>query len=268
VKWLALLCFTTLQAQNVRIEVFGLFRPAELIVAPAEDSVLRVEARGFETTLEGNVPFKLTPDLAPAVVTPVKGALRLSVPGKITRRFEGRLEIRRGARSLEAIVTMPLETAVVSVVAAESVPGASIEALKAQAVAARSYYTAGARHTGAFEFCDTTHCQFLRHPPAPGELAARATTETGGLVLTYDGETLPALYSARCGGQTQQLQDRAYLYRAIACRRCSGKTRAGHGIGLCQEGAASLAREGFSFRQILEWYYPGTKVISPSIFTR
>lgn len=35
---------------------------------------------------------------------------------------------------------------------------------------------------------------------------------------------------------------------------------AGHGVGLCQAGAEEMAREGKTYRQILEFYYPGTKL--------
>jgi stage II sporulation protein D len=34
----------------------------------------------------------------------------------------------------------------------------------------------------------------------------------------------------------------------------------GHGIGLCQRGGADIARQGASFREILEHYYPNTEV--------
>ena len=36
----------------------------------------------------------------------------------------------------------------------------------------------------------------------------------------------------------------------------------GHGVGLCQWGAAELARRGFSAREILAFYYPHTDVVS------
>ncbi len=35
---------------------------------------------------------------------------------------------------------------------------------------------------------------------------------------------------------------------------------AGHGVGLCQAGAEQMAKEGMNFRQILEFYYPGTTI--------
>jgi stage II sporulation protein D len=35
----------------------------------------------------------------------------------------------------------------------------------------------------------------------------------------------------------------------------------GHGVGLCQYGAEELARRGRTWRQILDWYYPGVEVV-------
>ncbi len=40
----------------------------------------------------------------------------------------------------------------------------------------------------------------------------------------------------------------------------------GHGVGLCQHGALGMARRGFTFRQILEHYYPGTGLESPAAY--
>lgn len=34
----------------------------------------------------------------------------------------------------------------------------------------------------------------------------------------------------------------------------------GHGVGLCQIGAARMALEGYGYRAILEFYYPGSKI--------
>ena len=36
----------------------------------------------------------------------------------------------------------------------------------------------------------------------------------------------------------------------------------GHGVGLCQIGAAVMAENGYDYRQILEHYYPGSKIRS------
>jgi stage II sporulation protein D len=238
------------------------------------------------------------------------GRFVLSVPGKIRREFLGTLEVRAQGKELLAIVTMDRETAVASIVAAEGPPGAGIEARKAQAVVARSFLAAAhGRHDG-FDFCDTTHCQFLREAPQPNSPVATAALQTNGLHLTYEGQTFPAMYSRSCGGHTHTLASLGlptinYPYYSVACDLClnhperwhrtldpvaqsptaerarlaldrihgwsalpSGTfTRTntgiegvgiGHGIGLCQRGAAALAEQGSDYRHLLAHFYPNT----------
>jgi peptidoglycan hydrolase-like amidase len=208
----------------------------------------------------------------------------LSVPGKIERRFLGNVEIGAAGAALVPVIVMDLEVATASAVAAESPPGAPLEALKAQAVVARSNYTAHPRHAG-FDFCDTTHCQFLREPPGAQAPAALAALQTRSLVLAWSGAPLAAFYSASCGGRTRALPDPppgAYPYFAVECPYCVREKRvscayctrtsglwpnrrgsgAGHGFGLCQTGAAGMAAEGAGFRAILKHYFPNTAFAS------
>jgi stage II sporulation protein D len=105
--------------------------------------------------------------------------------------------------------------------------------LKAQAVVTRSFLAAGhvaglaagGRHAG-YDFCDTTHCQFLRSPPAESSAAGRAAEATRGMVLAYHGEPLAAMYSSRCGGQTRSLREAGlnagdgYPYFPVLCAWC------------------------------------------------
>jgi peptidoglycan hydrolase-like amidase len=249
--------------EEVRIGVFGLFRPSVLTVAPRRNAALKVTAGAGTFTISGNSRHELR---GPARVMGVDGSpadFVLAVPGRIERRYRGALSVEADHDLLVAVVTMDREIAVASVVAAESPPGAGIQALKAQAVASRSFYaTAGDRHPG-FAFCDTTHCQFLREPPAIGSTFEKAARETAGLVLRYRGAPVEALYSASCGGRTKTLAEAglspdAYPYVSVDCP-CRGASR-GHGVGLCQEGAARLAAKGSSFREILRHYYPDAAV--------
>ncbi|PYT18532.1 MAG: hypothetical protein DMG59_04070 [Acidobacteria bacterium] len=247
-------------AATIRIGVFGLFHPVELEVQPARGSVLMVEIAGERQVIEGAHSVRIR---SAALVTgrgrrPVRFVV--SVPGQIHREFLGRLEIREQSGTLTAIVEMDRETAVASIVAAES-PGTPFEARKAQAVAARSFLAGSrGRHDG-FDFCDTTHCQFLREPPSPTSAAGRAAAETRGLALTYQGHVLAALYSANCGGHTRTLQEAGwkvgeYPYFAVECPMRG--VVSGHRLGLCQEGAAEMARRGATFREILSHYFPAT----------
>ncbi len=228
----------------IAISVFSLFRPRELVVRtqnPPVTHVLRLD--------NSSLPFSTT------------GEWTLAVPGKIERKFRGRLEVTARGNELLAVVHLDLETAVASVVAAEIPPGAPMEALRAQAVAARSFLTAAKNRHHGFDFCDTTHCQFLRQPPDPPDAAFRAAESTRGLTLQYRGQTIPAFYSADCGGHTDSSPPGpdGYAYARVECPRQSGSRR-GHGLGLCQEGAAALAAEGRLYLEILSFYYPGASV--------
>jgi stage II sporulation protein D len=150
---------------------------------------------------------------------------QLAVPGKITRHYRGTVELRPGSGALTAVISMDLETAVASVVAAESTPEVPLEALKAQAVAARSYFTAGKGRHHDFDFCDTTHCQFLRESPAPGTAAAKAASDTRGLVMVYQSRPFAAMYTRSCAGRTHTpaelgLPSAAYPYYSVECKYC------------------------------------------------
>ncbi len=153
------------------------------------------------------------------------------------------------------VVTMDLETAVASIVAAESPPGAGLESLKAQAVVARSYLLAARGRHPHSDFCDTTHCQFLREPPPQDSPAAQAARLTAGAVLMHEGRVVPALYSSDCGGSTRSQESEGFPYFAAKCPVVSG-VASGHRLGLCQTGAAAMARSGAVWTDILRHYYP------------
>lgn len=273
-----------LSAETVNIRVFGLFHTGALWVQPGSSQPLHIQKGASSVTLEGGRTAQFQLDgAAPALVTSISGgpaAFRLIIPGKIDRLFRGVLLISSSDRELTATIDMDLEIAVASVIAAESVPGAALEALKAQAVVARSFYTAARGRHRSFAFCDTTHCQFLRSSPGPGTTAHRAAEETRGLILTYQGRPFEALYSAACGGRTRALgSSGTYPYFAVDCDYClrhPADPVRGHRLGMCQRGAAAMASNGASFPAILNHYYPGTSVApwpavtsqTPSKFTK
>ncbi|MGD0296491.1 MAG: SpoIID/LytB domain-containing protein [Bryobacteraceae bacterium] len=262
---LALLLTLSVSAQVLQIGVFSLFRPVELRVSPVSGALL-VTTGDSRIILEGRQAFTTT---APVRVSALDGSdadFRLSIPGKIERRFHGILTVQAGDHKLIAVVAMDREVAVASVVAAEMPPATPMEALKAQAIVARAYFAASGPRHDAFDFCDSTHCQFLREWPQPSNDAFQATRETRGLVLAYLGKPFAALYSASCGGQTRSLDGdgAGYPYYSVSCdfcRRHSPGLVEGHQLGLCQRGAAGMARLGAGYREILDHYYPGTSVM-------
>ncbi len=232
-------------AQDVRVGVLGLFHPHQFALSPLAGSALVVHAGAESAVLEASSGSNIAhvsvrgDNVVLAVGTRVLRAsevtvtsrengpvdFNLSVPGKITRHYRGALELKPASRVLTAVVTMDLETAVASVVAAEGAVDAPSEALKALAVAARSYFVAGkGRHRG-FDFCDTTHCQFLREPPASNTAAAQAISATRGLVIAYQSQPLAAMYTRSCSGRTRTpyelgLRAAAYPYYPAECAYC------------------------------------------------
>src|SRR5215469_12830123 len=210
-------------AQNVRIGVLGLFHPHEIVIRATPTAAVVVHAGDQSLLLHpssGNDKVQLHLDDNAVVIQARDRTIRaeavtftsrengpidffLEVPGKITRQYHGTANLTSSSGSLLAVVTMDLETAVASVVAAESDSDMPLEALKAQAVAARSYLIASkGRHRG-FDFCDSTHCQFLRTPPDPNTPVTRAVAETRGLVLAYNTQPFAAMYTRSCSGQTR-----------------------------------------------------------------
>ena len=232
-------------AQDVRIGVLGLFHPSELklTVVSGFAVVVHIGAKSIvleETSGLASAQFKTERDqviikadgytyrVGQVTVTNREGRAAdfvLTVPGKIARRYHGALQVTPDAGVLIAIVSMDLETAVASVVGAESAADVPAEALKAQAVATRTYYVAGRGRHHTFDFCDTTHCQLLREIPQSSSRIAEAVSSTRGQVLVYQTQPFLAMYTRSCSGQTKTPRDRGmagggYPYYSVECKRC------------------------------------------------
>jgi stage II sporulation protein D len=258
------------QASPLRIGVLGLFSPHELSVtghslsvAPAGGGQRTEAASPVRLTASGGVVHWAAGSASGEARTlraRASGAVTVAVPGKIAREYQGALEVSARGSVLIPVVVMDSETAVASVVAAESGEGAPMEALKALAIVARSYYRAAkGRHAG-FDFCDTTHCQFLRQVPPQGTAAYLAARTTEGRVLSFDGSVVEALFSASCGGHTRTLGEAgmaagSYPYYSVECEACKHAERWRRVLPV--EYAAPLARHTESARlaagRVLGW---------------
>jgi stage II sporulation protein D len=111
--------------------------------------------------------------------------------------------------------TMPLESYILGVVAAEGSTETEVEALKALALTSRTYAVKNLRRheTDGYDFCTTTHCQRYvdlssRTNASQIQVAAsQAVSETSGQVLhDNDGRIVDAYFSASCGGATANLK--------------------------------------------------------------
>jgi stage II sporulation protein D len=171
-------------------------RRGPLLVAPANGG-LRVTDDGAASDWPGVV------EIAPANGSLVAWA---------DATYRGRLALKATARgTLHVINRVGLEDYLKGVVPAEMGPRVydEVEALKAQAVAARSY---AAKHRGQFasegyDLCATPRCQVYAGASAESPLSTRAVEETAGEVLLWKGAVADALFTSTCGGRTENAPD-------------------------------------------------------------
>ncbi|HET6670456.1 MAG TPA: SpoIID/LytB domain-containing protein [Pyrinomonadaceae bacterium] len=124
------------------------------------------------------------------------------------RPYRGRIEVFANPRgTLTVVNVLGLEDYVRGVVANELSPGGypALEAQKAQAIAARTYAfrNRGQFRAQGFDLLPTTRSQVYRGLSSEHPLSTRAVDETRGLIATYNGEPINALYTSTCGGRTE-----------------------------------------------------------------
>ncbi len=136
-----------------------------------------------------------------------------------------------GLRATQAgvglINVLSLESYLRGVVPSEMGPARfpALEALKAQAVAARTYAVAhlGDHEDEGYDLCATPACQVYGGVDAERPLTDRAVARTAGVILTWQGAPIDAMYQSTCGGHTEDaaaiLPDRAAPYLVgVPCR--------------------------------------------------
>ncbi|PMQ02349.1 MAG: hypothetical protein CBR30_01470 [Dictyoglomus sp. NZ13-RE01] len=100
-----------------------------------------------------------------------------------------------------------LEEYLYGVVPAEMPASYPIEALKAQAVASRTYALANMGKHKDFDLCSTTHCQVYKGFSYEKESSNKAVLETIGEVITYNGSLIKAFFHSSSGGITENSED-------------------------------------------------------------
>lgn len=162
--------------------------------------------------------------------------------------------ILAGYGTILAVNYVELESYVAGVVEFEMGSSFHPEALKAQAVAARSYVLYHRNSRPWFDVHSDTRSQVYRGLERLSPLVWEATQATRGMVLTYDNQFINAMYSSSSGGHTVGVEGVPYLQ---GFPDVTQRPRFGHGIGMSQWGAQDLASQGWSFNQILGYYYRG-----------
>jgi stage II sporulation protein D len=144
-------------------------------------------------------------------------------------RYRGFLRVRPGESGTVTVINvLNLEDYVKGVVPNELSPQVfpQIEALKAQAVAARTYTlrNMGIYEARGYDICATPACQMYRGQSSEQPLSTQAVDETAGLVGAHGGALINALYTSTCGGHTEDVEnifeghgEPAPYLRGVAC---------------------------------------------------
>ena len=164
------------------------------------------------------------------------------------------------------VVQVPLESYVAGVVASE-VGNSALEVCKAQAIASRTFAASKGVLGGKVISDASSTDQAYRADRIPSGLYPNAeigTKQTAGQILTYNGNTINAVYSASNGGHTVSSQERWGGVRPYLIAQDdpwdNSEKKTGHGVGMSQRGAKYAASIGKTYQEILGFYYPGTEI--------
>src|SRR6267142_6400127 len=155
-------------------------------------------------------------DSGKLLILPLKTKVRIEPTGtpieSENRTYRGVIEVFGNSRNTLTLVNeLPMEEYLLGVVPNELSPTTYglLEALKAQAVAARTYVARnmGQYKSEGYDICATDACQVYFGAGTEDALASQAVTETRGVIATYDGKPINALYSSTCGGRTESAEN-------------------------------------------------------------
>ncbi len=153
------------------------------------------------------------------------------------RWYRGKVLLLSQGSGLMAVNYVDLEHYLYSVVGSEMHATAPSEALKAQAIAARSYALVHMIRPASdwFDLGNNQRWQVYKGVNSEFNTTQQAVSATSGQILSYSGGVVESLYAA-----TDEIVARAH-----------------GGRGMSQTGAYDLAQQGYDYQRILARYYPG-----------
>ena len=155
-------------------------------------------------------------DSGAVLIRPMDAVMRIQPGGAPLEvggmAYRGEIEVRGTSRDLITVINeLPMELYLLGVVPKELAPDPfpELEALKAQAIAARTYIVRNLDQFEAegFDICATDFCQVYRGMDTEHPMATEAVEETRGMIATFQGEPINALYSSTCGGRTENAEN-------------------------------------------------------------
>jgi len=141
---------------------------------------------------------------SPAVFSSSSGLVNVKLANGTKRAYRGSIYANRATSTrVTSVSVLPMESYLRAVVPAEMPASWHSNALKVQAVAARSYANYDRAHATAgrtWDTCDTTSCQMYSGVPAEYATSSAAVAGTAGQALTYGGAAAFTQFGAANGG--------------------------------------------------------------------
>lgn len=126
-----------------------------------------------------------------------------------SRWYRGRTKLVATDKGIIAVNHVDLDQYLYSVLGAEMSASWPIEALKAQAVAARTYalYKKATGGTDTYDVGDTTKWQVYKGVESEAQSTQEASNATAGEVMVYGGKVILAVFHSASGGHTENVED-------------------------------------------------------------
>ena len=171
-------------------------------ITPDTDIIIKQSERGLIISVDYKSHlFQDVVLICPQGLLGVRGLLRKGKPAMYHGAFE---VIQKGAEGFYLVNLVELQEYLKGVVPNEMPVKFGLEALKAQAVAARNYVlTPRTQAYKEFNVVDSVASQVYFGANTEEDLATRAVMETDGIVALYKNELILALYSSTAGGYTE-----------------------------------------------------------------
>ncbi|MBA7605901.1 hypothetical protein ES703_13036 [subsurface metagenome] len=211
-----------LDASSVKISATGrfkIFAPGKLeaVVTGDEDSIYQIQPGLFGLKMDGPEEYGDILEIKPLENT----FIRVN-----NRTYRGEIEVRKTNDALLVINEVDLEEYLYGVMKHEISPAWPLEAVKAQAVAARSFaLNKKLKNIGKpYDLCATITSQVYGGLSGEDPRSNEAIDETRGEILTYEGRPIAAYYHATCGGETEDVENvwggRLPYLKGVRCRYC------------------------------------------------
>ena len=196
---------TQAELELVKTKATKVSNKLENISGNANLLTMRVDHSATANATSSDELYLYNPHLLVKVKAANSGNLKLNE--RSARSYRGTIEAGVLNNYMYVVNELPFEQYLYSVVAIEMYPSWPMEALKAQAVAARTYALYGGNSFTVAHVVDTTTSQAYYGVNSEHPNSTAAVDATKGEVLLYNGKLVETLFSANAGGRTADAKE-------------------------------------------------------------